>query len=910
MSTHEIGSISFGLLSAEEIEKTSVCLVDKIKMSGPGSVYDAKMGTIDHNKQCESCGKNNINCPGHFGHIHLNAMIVHPMPVVRRDLLTFLRLFCIKCSRLTLSPGQENILKPSIIKGADNFKWFKDFSLKILKCAYCKNTTPLYKYFEGKYVMSESRTKKNINYAEMDTKQIYSILEKISVEDVKRLGIDTAMFHPKNIIIRNLPVCPPSTRPYSVEDNVYSDDDITTKYVEIIKQNNRLKDNIALEETKKITQILEFHIKSLMDNSDNKAKHANGRPHKSIKQRLNGKGNLIRSNITGKRTDFSGRTVAGPDPSLYLDEVGIPPSIMKTLTIPERVFKYNKSYLEECVQDGKANSIIRNGKILSLKYLSRIPGTRLQRGDVIKRDEQKLDPFKGKNFEIQEGDVIIRNGETIKARPTKKKPVELQIGDIVELHLREGDHIVVNRQPTLHLGSMMAFRIKKIPGKTVRIPLAVTGAYNCDFDGDELNLHAPQNTESITECKILGSVKNNLMSCKNNKPLVSIVQDAVVGSYLMTLQEEPVDMDDFFDITTRLCGIRSKEMSPDYVLDGMERYQKITKKHGTFGGNKFNSRCLWSLILPYDFDYKYTNNGKDGEPTILIEDGIIYKGVLDKRVISKGNYSITQLIYLEYGADVTINFLSNVQFITDSWLVNRGFSIGIKECYADRTKVIETVEECFDQADKSVAFSTSELLREGKINAALNKARDIGIKMSRNNLKGDNSLNIMISSGAKGDFVNIAQISGVLGQQNLNGRRIEPIQSEGLRTLSQYPFEITERKYKYESRGFIAGSFLNGLNPCEFFFHAMSGREGLVNTSCKTAISGYIQRRMVKMMEDIQVSNDMTVRNKAGNIIQFNYGNDNHDPKNLIKKGGKLTPFNVDRICNRLNKKYEKSLSS
>jgi DNA-directed RNA polymerase II subunit RPB1 len=233
-------------------------------------------------------------------------------------------------------------------------------------------------------------------------------------------------------------------------------------------------------------------------------------------------------------------------------------------------------------------------------------------------------------------------------------------------------------------------------------------------------------------------------------------------------------------------------------------------------------------------------------------------------------------------------------------MINRGFSVGLKDCYSDRTEIKHVISECIKEAD-SLSIS-DPYLKEIKINNILNKARDIGIKIATNFMDENNSLRNMVESGSKGDFVNIAQISGLLGQQNVNGTRIKPELSNGLRTSSHYDF----KNNNYESRGFVSGSFSEGLNPRELFYHAATGREGLVTTAVKTATSGYISRRMMKLMEDYQVNNDLTVRTSLGDIVQFNYGDDNFDPSKLLMLNGKLTCVNIGRLVDKLNRKYEK----
>jgi len=945
---NQISKIRFGMYSSEEIEKLAVCEITNVKLSGRGSVYDTRMGVIESDRECESCGKSSTTCTGHFGYISLNTPILHPLAHFRSVILNFLRMFCDKCSTLLVT-GDQVRLRPDINKlsGQQRFNAMLSYCIGVGTCPLCDSTISKFKYTDGKFYIHSS-SKKKADKKHLTAVDIQTIFSHVTNESVDMIGIDSSMMHPSNLIITNLLVCPPSARPSLVDDGQMCDDDLTAKYLEIMKQNLKLvtkpvkkgrgRKKVTPIDKERCIQYLEFHLKTLMDNSDSKAKLTNGRPVKSIKQRMNGKGNLIRNNLLGKRVDFSGRSVAGPDSSLRMNEVGLPAEVMDNLSIPHIVYKFNKKYLEDAVRNGKTNGIIRNGKIYSSDRKVWTESTRLKRNDMVVRgsievyaeERQKGDtlyiedakrndvkkyirggrvfnPFDVRDFAIVPGDKIIRGGVAIKTNARVMKKFNLRYGDKVEMKYRNGDPILINRQPTLHGGSMMVFKAKRLPGKTFRIPLCVSKSYNCDFDGDELNVHAPQDIMSVVECKELCNVGSIMMSCKSNNSIICMVQDALIGSYLMTFKNEVMDKGEFFDITMKCDNGKSVEVSGldvDYVLDGVERYIDVMKCHGKYTGNKYTSNCLWSLILPPDFHYQMKTDGKEDEPVLRIERGIIYEGVLTKRVLGSGHNGLIQTIYKEYGQRVAMTFVSNVQFITDAWLLTYGFSIGLKDCFSNRANIIKTIDKCIDDAE--VADATSRVdVKEAKINLALNKARDVGIKISASYMTETNPLRMMIVSGAKGDYVNIAQISGLLGQQNISGRRVQPNLSSGSRTLSQYKFSGNSKLDKYESQGFISSSFSIGLNPREYFFHAMSGREGLVNTACKTAISGYIQRRMTKFMEDLKIANDLTVRDPGGSIIQFNYGNDNCDPSMLLKLKHGLSFINVKRLATRLNKKFE-----
>ena len=292
------------------------------------------------------------------------------------------------------------------------------------------------------------------------------------------------------------------------------DDDLTIQYIEIIKANNHLLDKDTNEAKRnKHIQTLKFRLRTLMNNSQGKARQTNGRPLKALKERLTGKEGLIRNNLMGKRTNQSGRTVIGPDPTIRTDEMVIPEKVASTLTVPERVNKFNINLLESIVNNGKANYVLRNNDQIriNLKYATRTKSTELKKGDIVIRGNEQI-KVDNELIELKDKDVIIRNTERIPVIFSSKKFFKLKLGDVVERHIRNGDIVLLNRQPTLHKGSMLAKKVVVRPFKTFRFSLASTKTFNADFDGDEMNIHVAQQYDSRAELHVLSSTKNNIMS--------------------------------------------------------------------------------------------------------------------------------------------------------------------------------------------------------------------------------------------------------------------------------------------------------------------------------------------------------------------------------------------------------------
>lgn len=481
----DISSIQFGILSPEEIIERSVCKVDNSKFSGPNSVYDLRMGSMEQDEKCPSCTLLPKDCPGHSGYIELASLVLHPMYL--RQITNFLKCLCVKCHRIVLS--EDHLKLDGILKyqTESRFEKIVEKLEKIDACYFCNSPKPKIAFQQKTNDISMKFKDKKIVLKEIEIKNIF---DHMIDDDVRILGFNASFMHPKNLVLSVIPVIPPRARPYVMADSVTCDDDITTQYVEIIKANkNLLDENTNESKREKVLQTLNFRIKTLMNNSQGKARHTNGRPLKGIKERLSGKDGLIRSNLMGKRRNQSGRSVISADPTVRTDELVVPEKIARNLTIPEMVTIYNKEYLQKLVDDGKANFVLKdNGKIkINLQYAMLKKGTPLLWGDKIIRGDKTIIPFTKEfkqvktQFELKQGDIIDRDGEKMTTiELAKKRPFKIDIGDTVERHLKNGDIILFNRQPTLHRGSMLAKRIIVRPNKTFRFNLASTKSFNAD----------------------------------------------------------------------------------------------------------------------------------------------------------------------------------------------------------------------------------------------------------------------------------------------------------------------------------------------------------------------------------------------------------------------------------------------
>jgi DNA-directed RNA polymerase beta' subunit/intein/homing endonuclease len=808
-------------------------------------------------------------CPGHFGVIKFFKMIVHPL--CYRYVLNYIRCICKHCHRFLLTEefmGIENLFLK------EGMKRFNDILLYIendMICTHCNKNQP-------KYLFNKFESKIYMFYRDKDHKMvvtpsdIYEILIDVTPDDMVLMGFSPKT-RPANLLLKNLPVLPPASRPYIISDGKTCDDDLTYKYVEIVKINNKLK-KVNLQETQRNNFLtsLEFHVKTLFDNTKGKAKQTNGREMKCIKKRVCGKGGQIRKHLSGKRGNFNARTVITGDPLLSLEEMGIPHEIAENLTIPEIVNGINMEKMTSLMRDGKINKVVRNGETHNMKYalksnlMYQTPDgkwetTVILDNDVIIRGDRCLRPntikmLKDIDFNLEVGDILHRGKHKYPIRLPSKRKFTLKTQDIVERHLENGDYVLLNRQPTLHLGSMMSFKLVITRNKTFTLPLAITTSFNADFDGDEMNIHVPQSYEARIELMHICSVRCNMVSPQANNPNIVVIQDALLGSYLLTRPGTVIGRDAFFQCTMVLDDRMIDRL--DYIEEIQREYHKrdpcwcnIHKRRRVDYHDfspcecRYNGHNLFSLALPPDLHYKKKNGADEDQPTLIIYKGVVVEGAVNKAILGGSQTSLLLSLHHEYSPEVSVRFIDNITRIATEYLLCRSFSVGLGDMVPKETKYIdEAIQTQFLSAKCVMNTIKNPSLKEIQVNMCLNKGKDVGQKIAQKSLNSRNSLKSMVIAGSKGNYINIAQIIGTIGQQTISGQRIEKTRSGGERTLPHYQkgleaithLDPSEKNMTnlFESRGFVTSSYIKGLNPQEFFFHAFGGREGLVDTSMKS----------------------------------------------------------------------------
>ena len=845
-----VTGIQFSLLSPNEIKNHSVCEItspDTYENGRPktNGLYDRRMGVIDAEEICLTCQNKHNLCPGHFGHIVLEKPVF--LSNYMKTIKKILDCICFKCSKLCIEYNDINIKKIKDVPQKSRIKFIKDNLLKKNCVSGCGLIQPqLYAESQLKlfyeFKEDESLEKKKTLSPEL----VLYMFKRMTNEDIELLGLHTRWCRPEWMICQVLPVCPPATRPSAKIENMTQrqEDDLTYKYVEIVKFNQLLKKRAGTMTSEKIeptVALLQYYVATLIDNKQPKINtslhRASNRPLKGIKQRLEKKQGRIRGNLMGKRVNFSARTVITPNPNIGLDEIGVPIDVAMNLTRPEVVTDYNIH---------KMYSYLYNGP-------DKYPGMK-----TIK---------KNKNNQI-----------SLKYVDTSK--IVLEKGDIVERHLINGDIILFNRQPTLHKESMMAHKVLVMEGNTFRLNVSATTPYNADFDGDEMNLHVPQSVITHTELETISAVGKQIISPQNGGPSVGIIQDTAIGFYKFTKDTTLVNRQQFMKYMIYNEQFNGKLPPPDIKKDK-------NNLEDLWYGRTVVSNYLPAVNLK-KFNDRYNEEQKEHfKNTIVeIENGKIINGQFDKSIYGQKSNTLIHLIYNDFGSEEAVNFINRTQRIINSWLLEEGHSIGAKDIVTPK-KLIPEIEKKIEAGVISV-YNKIKLAGNGLFETALGKSiqehfesivhstldkvrDDIGSLIIKN-LNDKNSYYSMWASGSKGKVENIGQVLGIVGQQSINGKRIP--KNFKNRTLPHFPkFDDGP-----DSRGFIRSSYYSGLNSIEFFFHQMAGREGLIDTAVKTSETGYIQRRLMKALEDIKVYYDFTVRNVNGYILQFLYGDDSINP--------------------------------
>ncbi|XP_073308006.1 LOW QUALITY PROTEIN: DNA-directed RNA polymerase III subunit 1-like [Primulina huaijiensis] len=884
------------ILKAAEVEVSLGVYYDSYRKPIDNGLLDPRMGPTNKNVSCTTCNGKLRHCPGHCGYLAL-ALPVYNVGYLS-TIVDILKCICKKCSRILLeervrqeflrkmrNPQLDLLKKNELLKQVVKKCNALAGSKKAHKCSRCGHKNGMVKrapmriqlnrvkvdgYMdECQSALSHTKDFKGIidfSYT-LDPRIVHHLLNNMLDEDCELLYLND---RPEKLMITNILVPPIAIRPSVFVDGgiLSNENDITERLKRIIQANARLRQEI--EETSFYSKDMASWDDLQMEvaqyiNSETRgmpSRMAATRPLSGFVQRLNGKQGRFRGNLSGKRVEFTGRTVISPDPNLKINEVAIPSLMAQILTYPECVSHHNIEKLRQCVRNGP----------------NKYPGAKF-----IKQPN---------------GDEI-----SLERHTRKYHAEELKYGYVVHRHLEDGDIVLFNRQPSLHRMSIMCHRAKIMPWRTLRFNESVCNPYNADFDGDEMNMHVPQTEEARTEALTLMGVQNNLCTPKNGEILVASTQDFLTSSYLITRKDTFYDRASF----SLMCSYMGDAMDPiDLPTPAIVKPLEL-----------WTGKQLFSILLrPHAKMRVYVNfnvaekNCQKSAETMCPKDGFVcirnselISGQLGKVTLGNGNkdglYSVLLRDYEAHAAAACMNRLAK---LSARWIGDHGFSIGINDVQPEdilNKKKKDTIHEQYGKCTEYInTYKSGKLVPlpgcnkaqtlEANITAVLKEIRESTAKVCMDNLNWRNSPLIMSQCGSKGSPINICQMIACVGQQSVGGRRAP----NGFidRTLPHFEREAKDP----DAKGFVQNSFYSGLTATEFFFHTMGGREGLVDTAVKTAETGYLSRRLMKSMEDLSVHYDNSVRNSSACIVQFIYGGDGMDPAQMEGKSG--LPLNFERL--------------
>ena len=880
-------------------------------------VLDRRMGMSIKKARCDTCGLELADCVGHFGHVQLALPVFHVGYF--KKTMTVLQCICKTCSRVLLPEEERRMFSKRLrnsgldsVQRAAILKSVYTACRKVATCPFCGSTNGILKRIPPLKIIHEKFRLLGIRSREQSIKQerrtieealigsgilgggesakslvgkaqdeihplrCLALFEAILGEDLIYLGFEEPpRVRPEWLLWQTVLVPPACIRPSVEQEGGSNEDDITIKLTDIVYTNMIIKE--ALDKGTPVQALMgdweylqlqiALYVNSALPGVPT-SMQLSSRPMRGFVQRLNGKQGRFRGNLSGKRVDFSGRTVISPDPNLEIGHVGIPIDVAKMLTYPERATAFNIESL---------------------------------RAKIIRGPEE------------HPGAVFVQQGsfkkQLLRAPQREKIAQALKVGDVVERHLSDGDLVLFNRQPSLHKLSIMAHRARVRPWKTFRFNECACAPFNADFDGDEMNIHFPQTEEAKAEASTLMDVKNNLVTPRNGQPVIAATQDFLTTAFLLTRRDVFLTKRQVCQFVTYMYNAMDHVDLPEPALikprklwTGKQVFSLLIRpnvsspilvnvemKNRNFTKTKVNylgldvASSLQSEFLPMEFCHN--------EGFLIIRNSEIIAGTLDKSNVGDGSKNALFYVLLrDYGPQASTDAMVKLSRFSARWIGDRGFSIGIDDVSPGahlRSKKDELVEAGYIQCSHLIdSYNNNKLALlpgcdaaqslESSLSGILSRIREDVGSICLDELSKHNAPWIMQACGSKGSKINVSQMVSCVGQQIVSGTRIP----DGFTGRSLPHFPICHAK-EPAAKGFVRSSFFSGLQPPEFFFHAMGGREGLIDTAVKTAETGYMQRRLMKALEDLSVHYDLSVRNAYGSIVQFIYGADGLDPAEM-----------------------------
>lgn len=644
---------------------------------------------------------------------------------------------------------------------------------------------------------------------------------------------------------------------------------------------------------------LQHAVNSFIDSTKNPTQVAQGKTlPPGIRQALEKKEGLFRKHMMGKRVNYAARSVISPDPFIETSEIGIPPVFATKLTYPEPVTPHNIKEMRQAVINGP----------------NKWPGA-----THVQNEDQSIDVLADLSIESR---IALANSllapQSSHTAQTGNNPYPTRTQTVnkkVLRHIRNGDMLLLNRQPTLHKPSIMAHKARILPGeKTIRMHYANCNTYNADFDGDEMNIHFPQNEIARAEASFIANTDNQYLVPTSGDPLRGLIQDSVDSGVWMTSRDTFFTKEEYHQLLYgslrpevdgtgggKIQTVPPTIIKPQPLWTGKQVLSTVLKNL-TWGKSQLNMTS--KSKVPAKF---WGPNAKD-EEIVNVMDGELIHGILDKSQFGASSFGLVHSVYEIYGPEsagmllsilgrLFIKFIQHHGFTCrmddlilttegDKWrrdLLDGGKGLG-DEAHIEFLGLTETAKSSSKEVlKKEFKLRMNEVIRDDNKLAGLDNAMKAKVNKLTSSITQTclpnglvrpfpkNDMQMMTVSGAKGSNVNATQISCLLGQQELEGRRV-PLMVSGRSLPSFRPFDTSAR-----AGGFVTGRFLTGIRPQEYYFHCMAGREGLIDTAVKTSRSGYLQRCLIKHLEGLRVHYDHTVRDSDGSVLQFHYGEDSLD---------------------------------
>jgi DNA-directed RNA polymerase beta' subunit len=860
----EISSIGLYILGTEDnIHDAHVNVIyqdlTRNNLPYPNGINDAHMGTTSNEWECDTCHHDKRLCPGHPGVINLNYPV--PSPMFLKDIMKWLKIICFNCGKVVI-PYRHLRFREDRILG-EYVKTIRTNN-KNVPCVHCgaihpnivkEKTDPISVYMEFYDIRTTSAAKGQLlEKLPLYPHQMQAIFNKITDETVMQMGKPLEC-HPRKLVINALRVPENTIRPdiKKIGGGRSNNNDLTVLLQTIVKINDQIPASVPIDmDSSKIDEDMKIQVHNLcltvydlIKGSNSTAKRGivnnSKKPLTSIAKRLPRKFGRIRRNLMGRRANYMGRSFITGDPFLRIDEVGVPLSIARDIQKPEIVREYNYKEMMTYFMNGNKRypgcSKVKRAATGATHWVERIKG----------------------DFRLEIGDTIYR--------------------DIIT-----GDRVNFNRQPSLEPSSISSMRVVVMEkGDTIRMNVLSCPLFNADFDGDAMNLLFTRSNRTANEIHELASPAQFFISYKNGSPQLGANQDALIGIAKFTAGTTKLDKFHAMQMFSQIKVYHDFSKYPaDKIFSGRELVSILFKETKNFINYTGTASIYKEEHAPY-------RRYDPSDVKVEIDRGELKSGVLDKKSVGNEGAApggVFHIIHNQYGPEAALEATYYIQQLALSYIFNHGITVSVGDILL-REEALEEIHK-IEATLISESLQITEKLNQGKIIPPIGKTITTYYEEQQINAlnPGDaywphilgsidpdnNNLYSMISVGSRGNLKNFKNISSALGQLEINGERMK--ENFGGRALPYF----TKYDFDPASRGHIGNSYISGLNPTEFFFHAQEARYALINKALSTSITGMQNRMSIKNLEAMLIDNQRRAVN-GHKVVQLIYGGDGADPR-------------------------------